>query len=103
MWAFYWAISPEFSLELIMIAQSFNQFPTAVKVALKSATTAKDAERVLRDAGYKLIDGHANAQNNGYYAAREGGGYVKECVPCGHAVTVVAGCPGYHATVAVKG
>jgi hypothetical protein len=90
-------------LELIMIAQSFNQFPTAIKTALKSAVTNKDAERVLRDAGYKLMDGHANAQGNGYYAAREGGGYLKVCVPCGHAVTVVAGCPGYHATVAVKG
>lgn len=78
------------------------KFPTAVRIKIKS--NLSENRKTLRGAGYRLLDGIADEAGAGYYPANSGGGgYSSRRVACGHAVTVEAGSPGCHATVAVKG
>lgn len=84
----------------VFIESSANKFPTAVRRQLQPSADGWKA--VLRQAGYRLLDGRAKEDGTGYYPANDGGGYVSQAVACGHAVTVEAGCAGAHATVAVR-
>ena len=84
----------------MFIESSANKFTTAVRRQLQVRPLAWKA--VLRQAGYRLLDGRATPNGTGYYPANEGSGYVSQAVACGHAVTVEAGCAGAHATVAVR-
>ena len=83
----------------MFIESSANKFTTAVRRQLRASQNWRP---VLRQAGYRLLDGRAKEDGTGYYPASDGGGYVSQAVACGHAVTVEAGCAGAHATVAVR-
>ncbi len=84
----------------MFIESSANKFTTAVRRQLQ--TSAEGWEAVLRQAGYRLLDGRATLDGTGYYPANNSGGYDSTVTACGHAVTVEAGCAGAHATVAVR-
>ena len=84
----------------MFIESAVTQFPTAVRRQLQPSADGWKA--VLRQAGYRLLDGRATPNGTGYYPALNGGGYDSTVTACGHAVTVESGCAGAHATVAVR-
>jgi len=60
-----------------------------------------DQKAYAKANGYELVDGKPT--NGGYRQALEGrGGYDADVTQAAEVWLVVAGCPAYHATVAVK-